>query len=132
MAAPTIPSHLWLAMPKLAMQDMVEAGLTLLGEMARPLCHDASPCRNSGEEYENETFALRAYCWCDGGLHPHGCPPNFEYKPLGFTVRWYKCLGRGVEQNMELTSVQWLKVVQDCLKSIESQLDRLVERADRK
>jgi hypothetical protein len=81
---------------------------------------------NSGEpDFENNIFAMRSYCWCDGGLHPKGCPPNFEHYPSGLAVSWYKHAHRGVTINRHITSPQWLNVVQECLKSLNPTGDKL-------
>lgn len=65
-----------------------------------------NPTENCGDAgyYENDVFCIRAYCWCDGDEkgHENGCPPNFEYKPLGFKVSWYKHAGRGASQSHKL------------------------------
>lgn len=78
-----------------------------------------------GENYENEIFAMRRNCWCDGedcpwcsyssehgryfqerhrahGAvpdHGSGGAPNFWHKPSGFKVWWYKWIGRDMEAN---------------------------------
>jgi hypothetical protein len=81
---------------------------------------------NSGEpNFENSIFAMRRYCWCDGDLHPDGCPPNFEHYPSGLAVSWYKHARRGVTINCYVTSSQWLDVVQESLKSLNLVGDKL-------
>lgn len=62
----------------------------------------ANPCFNNGGKYENDTFALRSYCWCDGNLHKDGCPPNFQYNDI--RISWYKHHQRGVKSEIEITT----------------------------
>ena len=90
---------------------------------------------NSGEEeFANDVFEMRSYCWCGAGdvfgyeeeeeeesKHPHakGCPPNFFYKPTGLTITWYKYAGRGTTANQEyLGAKQWFEIIKTCIESI--------------
>lgn len=77
---------------------------------------------NSGEdEYENETFYMSSYCWCEGEKegHEEGCPPNFIYKPNGFQISWYKHAGRGIRANKEYPGAKnWAQAVMKCIESI--------------
>lgn len=67
-----------------------------------------------GVDYENDTFVMRRYYWgdctCgDDDNHTPECAvmlPNFVHKPSGFTVRWYKWIGRDneVEGNCDLAT----------------------------
>jgi hypothetical protein len=67
-----------------------------------------------GVEFENETFMMHPYCWCDG----EDCPwcsknaPNFLYKPTGYKLRWYKWIGRGEESEGELPNDWFAKCVE--------------------
>jgi hypothetical protein len=114
---------------EIEMQEMVEWGIALLGEIVTPLTEPQpngeylDPCANTGTEFENDVFSIRAYCWCDGERHPEGCPPNFEYregpsKSVIFSACWYKYLGRGGSQSRELTPPQWAYIVRRCLESV--------------
>ena len=51
-----------------------------------------SPFENTGSEYSNDTFTVRAYCWDDDNEDAN--LPNFEYKD--FECRWYKHSNRGL------------------------------------
>lgn len=59
-----------------------------------------------GTDLENDVFMMHRYCWCD--LETCGwCSgdnPNFLFKPTGFTVHWYKYIGRGVKASGNLPS----------------------------
>lgn len=79
---------------------------------------------NCGEDpFENDVFALRTYCWCDGeGKHEEGCPPNFEYKPTGVEMSWYKHAGRGMTCNRTKPSMnRWFEVLSECIASIRGE-----------
>ena len=77
---------------------------------------------NSGQEdFINDVFEMRSYCWCEGDSKGHegGCPPNFLYKPNGLTITWYKHAGRGVRANMEYPGAKnWFKAISKCIESI--------------
>lgn len=97
-----------------------------------------------GEEYENDAFMMHPFCWCDSPTCPwcYSCDceytdaenwedmrlikecdncsnlktpqPNFLYKPEGFSVSWYKYIGRDMEVNKEPPK-NWLD---HCLNSL--------------
>lgn len=82
---------------------------------------------NSGEEeFVNEIFEMRSYCWCDAGWdedssHPHakGCPPNFFYKPKNIMITWYKHAGRGITANIKYPGArEWFQILKNCEESI--------------
>lgn len=77
-----------------------------------------SPTGNVGEEFHTGTFTMHSYCWCDGGLHPNGCPPNFTWKNV--QICWYKYLGRGMSCNIKLTPDVISEMLMDCLKSVRA------------
>jgi hypothetical protein len=56
-----------------------------------------------GTNYEDEIIAIHRYCWCEGDSCPWCASdaPNFLHKPSGFTVRWYKYIGREMNVNMQ-------------------------------
>lgn len=73
-----------------------------------------------GTRYENDTFMMHPYCWCE----KESCPwcsddaPNFIHKGSGFEVTWYKWIGRDNEINREITFQEWEDMLSECLKSI--------------
>ena len=93
----------------------VSSGLLLLSELICEL-------KNSDSfGYNNETFIMRAYCWCDGPAgfdapDDHVCPPNFECGD--FKVDWYKHIGRCMEYE-EINAEEWRKVMIKCLQSLK-------------
>ena len=73
-----------------------------------------SPFRNTGNEYRNDTFSVRAYSWMDDDD-----APNFEYR--GFKVWWYKRVGRGMVWECDrVITLEYLdRMLADCIKSME-------------
>jgi hypothetical protein len=92
-----------------------------------------------GAKYENNVFLMRPFCWCgkpdclwcfdfeDEDEHvkqirerfgdwsaAYQQAPNFWYKPKNWQVRWYKYIGRGMEQSSRQPK-NWLEV---CLSSL--------------
>ena len=59
--------------------------------------------------------------WENENEHKDDCPmirPNFLHKPTGFSVSWYKYIGRGM--NFENISKRgWEKVLKECFESIK-------------
>lgn len=83
---------------------------------------------NSGaEDYVNDVFEMRSYCWCDATWeedpdhpHAHGCPPNFVYKPTGLVITWYKHANRGATSNKKYPGARtWFEVIKNCIGSVE-------------
>jgi hypothetical protein len=71
--------------------------------------------------YENDVFAIRPYCWCDQTVKEHYpyCPPNFEHKPSGLTISWYKNAHRGITANQTFPGAKtWWSVINECVESI--------------
>lgn len=79
---------------------------------------------NSGADpWEGEVFAMRCYCWCDGGREGHedGCPPNFEHKASGFTATWYKHSERGESCSSPVPPpAEWSRIVAECVAEVAS------------
>ena len=68
-----------------------------------------------GNDYENDTFAVRSYNWVDEDANDW----HFWHKPSGLKIEWYKYPLRGFEVNMEITDDQFLDVLRDCTNSME-------------
>ena len=67
-----------------------------------------------GVEYENDTFMMHPFCWCDSE-HCQWCwgdAPNFLFKPTGAKVWWYKWIGRGEKFKGKFPE-NWLQVCKD-------------------
>ena len=76
---------------------------------------------SGGDEFVNDVFEMRSYCWCEGeGQHENGCPPNFLYKPTGLIITWYKYSGRGTTSNKKYPGARtWSEIINHCIRSIE-------------
>lgn len=76
-----------------------------------------SPFENTGAEYANDTFYVRAYNWGDDD---GGC--NFKYKDL--SIWWYKHFRRGLEwtymgkRNVPIPSEFLAEMLDDCIISL--------------
>lgn len=107
--------------------DISEEVLEKLGE-------DASMPRY-GTYFENEVFTMRMFWWGDCECestepqtdfyeitHSAECPanqPNFLHKRTGFSVNWYKYIGRGMEWDETLiTKSEWRKIYNECIDSV--------------
>lgn len=81
----------------------------------------SSPFDNTGEEYSNDVFTVRAYNW-DGN---YDC--NFEYKD--FKAWWYKHSNRGLEwtykneRNVLPPSEFLQEMIDDCVTSVSIDWD---------
>ncbi len=89
--------------------------------------HMSSPFRNTGEEYTNDTFQVRAYYW--GDKEEVELLPNFVYKDL--SVWWYKHCGRGLEwlyedkRNGVIPSEFLDEMIEDCVESLSIDWDTI-------
>lgn len=95
-------------------------GLFVIADAIAAKRGDQSPLVNNsgGDEFVCPTFAMRPYCWCEGDVHPDGCPPQFEYAN-GFKIRWYKYAGRGQTANMaKPPGMAWELAVADCIQAV--------------
>lgn len=99
-----------------------EAMLSALGEAIRVKREDDYALTDNGgeEEYVNDVFAMRTYCWCDNMAegHEESCPPNFEFFDLGLQVNWYKHVGRGNYTNIPVSEHEWVSIITACLDSL--------------
>lgn len=105
---------------------------------------------NCAASFQNEVFAIRDYCWCEGSYHREtvpeddprwesaietsggestGCPPNFEHFASGLKVVWYKHMGRSQSANQHLVAEQRQSILAECLASIETPFDRSIRAA---
>lgn len=44
--------------------------------------------------------------------------PNFIHKATGFSVEWYKYIGRGMEFSQKIDKKQWRAIFNECLESV--------------
>lgn len=84
-----------------------------------------SPFQNTGTEYSNDTFSVRAYNWDTDDDYL----PNFVYKDL--KIWWYKHSNRGVEwlykdeRNGIIPSEFLAQLLDDCIISLQIDWDIL-------
>lgn len=73
-----------------------------------------------GCDYENDVFRMHPYCWCgreDCAYCGHHAP-LFFHKASGFSVYWYKYIGRDMEFSRFLDVAEWHSILGDCLASL--------------
>ncbi len=86
------------------------------------LCRRAQVCSCYGiaegdqdeDGFENEICVIRPYDWSE----PDERLPNFEHKPSGFKVWWYKYAFRGAEMNQRRSTEEIKALFQSCADSI--------------
>lgn len=91
-------------------------------EIFRPL-FDALGCDIYGKLFENDTFVIRPYCWCDklecGQCGEIETEANFLHKPSGLAVRWYKYAFRNTYTNSKDVKPSELRaLVEECVRSL--------------
>lgn len=85
-------------------------------------------CKEMGLSYpENSIFHCTCNInddyaeWLKDNDHESSCSlviPNFKHYESGLEIKWYKYIGRSMEANMELPHLEWLKIVEECLCTI--------------
>lgn len=101
--------------------DFVIKGLHIIAALIQEKQGNESPLtgnHSDGDDFLNDTFEMRSYCWCDGDKHLNGCPPNFAHRPSGTSCNWYKHAGRGASINRNLSVEGWSVILIDCLQSL--------------
>lgn len=75
--------------------------------------------RNDEGGFENDVFLTRPYDWSwDSGDDEQYPLPNFEYKPTGYKLWWYKYPLRAAEANQDLNYTQIIEMMKACMKSL--------------
>lgn len=74
-----------------------------------------SPFSNTGNNFKNDTFEVRAYYW--GADEEEMKKPNFKYKNI--EISWYKYLGRGMDIP-DITYDELDIMLNDCLRSLNA------------
>lgn len=101
------------------MQPHVEGMLRILWAFLRESGVELSEHCGNGGEFQNSTFRIGSYCWCDGSNPKHeeeGCPSCFSCGE--FTIDWYKHMGRGDEQSDLLHPSQVVAMLNKCIASL--------------
>lgn len=110
-----------IVMPKEADGELVELTEFLVEKLGLEGGYGLGGRNGYGAEYENDTFMMNPFCWCDRD-DCRWCgkenAPNFLYKPTQGKVWWYKWIGRG-ERIEGKFDKDWL---QKCKDSVEAAL----------
>lgn len=72
--------------------------------------------REYGTPFENDVFAVRCYDWGDADERL----PNFEHKPSGFSMEWYKYPLRGCYSNRRITLPEFVRMIDECIESVKA------------
>ena len=73
--------------------------------------HFSNPFDNTGAQWGNDTFEVRAYDWNEDNQQGW----NFKYRDI--KIGWYKYLGRGMSINRNVTEKEAVKMFDDCIRS---------------
>lgn len=73
--------------------------------------------RGSERCFENDTFVIRPYYW--GEDEEIAVLPNFEFKPTGFTISWYKYPMRNAFASHDIGIGTFLEILHECEKSMD-------------
>lgn len=71
--------------------------------------------QNVGGEYSNSVFEIRSYDWDDEAPYA----PNFYFVEFGYSLDWYKHIGRGNEASHEISITDAIYMLNRCLTSID-------------
>ena len=77
--------------------------------------------RGYGVHFENDTFYMHPYCWCDKDECPQcgtGEQFNFFYKPTGYGIRWYKYILRDSYATDPVKIGKFSKMIDACVASL--------------
>lgn len=67
--------------------------------------------------FENDVFIIRPYYWGDDD--DIAALPNFEYKPTGFSMTWYKYPLRDAYANANIEPAKFYNMLCECEKSLD-------------
>ena len=80
--------------------------------------HDEDPDEQEYDfGFENDTFVLRPYYWGEGD--DIAALPNFEYKPTGFTLSWYKYPLRNAFASHNISTERFVEILHECEDSMK-------------
>ena len=71
---------------------------------------------HKSREFENETFVIRPYYW--GEDDDIAALPNFEFKPTGLQIKWYKYPMRDAYSNMDISVEEMKYILAGCAASM--------------
>lgn len=73
---------------------------------------DENPFRNTGYNWSNDIFDVRAYDWNEEHIQSY----NFKYKDI--EISWYKYLGRGMSINRFVSEKECWEMLKNCIQSL--------------
>lgn len=73
--------------------------------------------RGSERCFENNVFVVRPYYW--GEDEEIAVLPNFEFKPTGFTISWYKYPMRNAFASHNISTREFIRILKECEKSMD-------------
>ena len=71
---------------------------------------------HKSREYDNGTFVIRPYYW--GEDEEIAALPNFEFKPTGLQIKWYKYPMRDAYSNMDISVEEMKYILAGCAASL--------------
>lgn len=93
--------------------DYIDAALEFLATLFdNKRLSDENPFRNTGWEWSNEIFEVKAYSWNEDIEQKY----NFKYRDI--EVSWYKYLGRGNSINREVSKQECWVMLKNCVESL--------------
>lgn len=75
--------------------------------------------RGSERCFENDVFVVRPYYWGDD--EEIAVLPNFEFKPTGFTISWYKYPMRNAFASHNISTETFVEILHECEKSMKGE-----------
>ena len=77
-----------------------------------------SSSKNERDGFHNDLFDIRQYTEWSGAEEDPIPEPNFEFRPTGLKMTWYKYPWRAATANMELSANQIDEVFRKCVESV--------------
>ena len=71
--------------------------------------HFEDPCRCGVSPWDDEPHPLTSEC---------GYTPGFRHFESGLEVDWYKRVGRSTKSNKSMKTLDWYRIVVECLESV--------------
>lgn len=88
--------------------------------------HGPSLFRDNYDAYSHQIDRTLEHLGYPGADHLENCAssePQFHHFRTGLEVTWYKRVGRSTKSNKGLTTLDWYRVVVECLESIQADFE---------
>lgn len=75
-----------------------------------------------GIKYENDTFSINPYCWCESEDCPQcglGTEFNFLFKKENIGINWYKYPFRDSYSNIPIDLKKFYTIIDACITSVD-------------